>query len=195
MFAGTMNCASRTCPTIVALSVMIMACLTGCHNKPDSTSKRLKNYEESEGIPESGFEEIENAINLNHDFGVLLNPVNDAVSHEFEITNNTDSVWTLKEIVNTCSCTVSDITSETILPGKTEKILLVYKPVGDGTFDDQRKSLVIFEEEIAPRFILGVSSRVRDPMTIRPKLLSWSRVGMGQTRHDSFEVQNYSGEV
>ena len=145
-------------------------------------------------MTESGFEEIENAISLNHDFGVLLQPVNDAMSHEFEITNNTDSVWTLKEIVNTCSCTVSDITSETILPGTTEKILLVYKPVGDGVFDDYRKSLVIFEEDNAPKFILGVGAKVRESMTLRPKSLSWTRVGMGQTRHDSFEVQNDSGK-
>ena len=170
---------------------MIAVFASGCSKKPDSMSARLKNYEAPE---ESGFEEISDAITLNHDFGVMLQPIIDAVSHEFEITNNTDSVWTLKEIVNTCSCTVSDITSETIQPGKTEKILLVYKPVGDGVFDDYRKSLVVFEEEDAPKFILGVGAKVRETMTLRPKSLSWTRIGMGQTRHDSFEVQNYSGK-
>ena len=173
---------------------MIAICVIGCREKPESISKSLKNYETSGENSELGFDEIENAITLNHDFGVILQPVNDAVKHEFEITNDTNIVWTLEEIVNTCSCTVAGITSETIQPGNTEKILLVYKPAGDGTFDDDRKSLVIFKEDEAPRFILGVEARVRNPMTVRPKSLAWTRVGTNQTKKDNFEVQNYSKE-
>jgi hypothetical protein len=68
----------------------------------------------------------------------------------------------------------------------------VYKPVGEGSFDDTRKSLVVFEETEAPKFILYVKSRVREPMTIRPKTLSWTKVGENQVKRDTFEVQNYS---
>ena len=168
--------------------------MIGCREKSGAISNSQKNYEASGENSEFGFDEIENAITLNHDFGVILQPVNDAVKHEFEITNNSNVVWTLKEIVNTCSCTVAGTTSETILPGSTEKILLVYKPTGDGAFDDHRRSLVMFKEDEAPRFILGVGARVRNPMTVRPKSLVWIRVETNQMKKDNFEVQNYSKE-
>ena len=73
-------------------------------------------------------------------------------------------------------------------------MLLAYKPVGEGAFDDRRKSLIVFAEEKAPKFILFVGSRVREPMTVRPKSLAWTRVGAGQTKKDNFEIQNFSGE-
>jgi hypothetical protein len=75
---------------------------------------------------------------------------------------------------------------------KTEKILVVYKPIGDGSFDDHRKSLVQFEEEIAPKFVLFVKSRVRETIIFKPKSLSWVRVGENQIGKDNFEIQNFS---
>jgi len=183
----------RFFPTIIVLLTLAI-CAVGCSQKPDTASERMREYFSLDEGAESLFDKITNTITLNHDFGVLLQPVEDAVEHEFEITNNTDVAWTLQRIVNTCSCTVSDMTSTTIQPGSTEKILLVYKPIGDGAFDDFRRSLVIFEEEEAPTFILGVGARVRDPMTVRPRSLAWTRVGTNQTRRDNFEIQNYSHE-
>lgn len=170
----------------------MMIGMVGCNEQSNSIPNRLKNYETSEGMPESGFDEASNAVTLSHDFGVLVQPISDTVTHEFEISNNTNFDWTLKQIVNTCSCTVADMTSNKIKPGTTEKVLLVYKPIGNGTFDDYRKSLVVFEEAKAPKIILTVESRVRESMTIRPKSLSWTQVGENQTKKDSFEVQNYS---
>jgi hypothetical protein len=58
------------------------------------------------------------------------------VTCEFEIKNETQTTWNLKTIVNTCSCTIADMTSPKVEAGKTEKILVVYKPVGEGSFDD-----------------------------------------------------------
>jgi len=177
-----------------ALLMLMVICVSGCNKKSDVISNRIKKYSSSEGISEQIFDETENTITLSHDFGVIVQPIDDALTHEYEITNNTDVVWTLKQIVNTCSCTVADMTSNKIQPGKTEKVLLAYKPVGEGAFEDSRKSLIIFEEEKAPKFILVVGARVREPMTVRPKSLAWTRVGTGQTKNDNFEIQNFSDE-
>jgi hypothetical protein len=40
--------------------------------------------------------------------------------------------------------------------------------------------------------VLFVKSRVREPITFKPKSLSWVRVGENQTRKDHFEIQNFS---
>jgi hypothetical protein len=116
------------------------------------------------------------------------------VTCEFEIKNETQTTWNLKTIVNTCSCTIADMTSPKVEAGKTEKILVVYKPIGEGSFDDNRKSLIQFEEEAAPKFVLSINSRVREPMTFQPQSLSWTRVGENQTKKDHFEIQNFSDQ-
>ncbi len=179
---------------IAALSMLTVCCVIGCDENKNKVSARVKGYSSSEGASEPIFDETENTVTLNHDFGVLVQPIEETSTHEFEITNNSGFEWTLKQIVNTCSCTIADMTSNKIQPGKTEKVLVAYKPVGAGSFDDNRKSLVNFEEAQAPRFILAVGSRVREPLTVRPKSLAWTRVGENQTKKDSFEIQNFSGE-
>ena len=133
-------------------------------------------------------------VTILHDCGVILQPVSEAVPCEFEITNNTNFDWNLKQIVNMCSCTVTDMSTTRIKVGATEKVLVAYKPGGEGSFDDHRRSLVVFEEKDAPVFTLVVTSRVREPMTVKPGTLAWTRVGENQVRKDCFEVQNYSSE-
>jgi hypothetical protein len=172
--------------------VLIAFCLSGCNKNEKRVSARVEKYTSSQGVSESSFDETENTVTLTHDFGVLVQPIKNAVTCEFEIKNDTQTTWNLKTIVNTCSCTIADMTSPKVEAGKTEKILIVYKPVGDGSFDDHRKSLVQFEEEIAPKFVLFVKSRVRESITFKPKSLSWVRVGENQTRKDHFEIQNFS---
>ncbi|MDR2441660.1 MAG: DUF1573 domain-containing protein [Planctomycetaceae bacterium] len=170
----------------------IVFCLSGCNKNDKQVSTRVKKYTSPQGDSESNFDDAEDTVTLTHDFGVLVQPIKDAVTCEFEIKNDTKTTWNLKTIVNTCSCTIADMTSSKVEAGKTEKILVVYKPVGDGSFDDHRKSLVQFEEEAAPKFVLFVKSRVREAITFKPKSLSWVRVGENQIRKDNFEIQNFS---
>jgi hypothetical protein len=167
-------------------------CLSGCNKNDKQVSARVKKYVSEQGASEQIFDEDTNTVTLTHDFGVLVQPIEKEETCEFEIKNETQTAWNLKAIVNTCSCTIADMTSSKVEAGKSEKILVVYKPIGEGSFDDNRKSLVQFEEETAPKFVLYVNSRVRDPITLKPKSLSWTRVGENQTKNDSFEIQNFS---
>lgn len=166
--------------------------LCGCDFENNRVPNKLKKYSASGGNSEHILNDAGDTITLTHECGVLLQPITEPVMCEFEIVNNSSESWKLSQIVNTCSCTVADITSPTIVPGQTEKVTVLYKPTGEGSFDDQRKSLVVFEEKEAPRFVLYVSSRVREQMTLRPKSLAWTRVGENQKKMDNFEVQNYS---
>ncbi|GHT45335.1 hypothetical protein FACS189454_04640 [Planctomycetales bacterium] len=179
-------------PLVVILLVVV--CVLGCNRDSDKISHKVKTYSSSQGASEQVFGETNNTKTLTHDFGVIVQPIEKEVTCEFEIKNETDNVWNLKQIVNTCSCTIADMTSPKVEAGKTEKILVVYKPVGEGSFDDTRKSLITFEEKETPLFVLYVKSRVREPMTLKPKSLSWAKVGENQAKRDSFEIQNYSGE-
>ena len=106
----------------IAVLLTAAVCVTGCDKKSGVVSKRIKNYVSSEGASEPIFNETENTVTLNHDFGVLIQPVNDEVTCEFEITNNTEVEWNLKQIVNTCSCSIADMTSTKVRPGKSKSL-------------------------------------------------------------------------
>jgi len=169
--------------------LLVFGFMLGCQLK----ESRIAHISSSDTMQvDSALEQAKNVQTLTHDFGVLVAPITGAVQCKFEIHNDSNTVWNLKQIVNTCSCTVADITSPTIEPGKTEKNLITYQPIGEGSFDDTRQSLVRFNEESAPLFLLIVSSKVREPMTIEPKILSWMQVGEDQTRQGHFEIQNFS---
>ncbi|GHT18322.1 hypothetical protein FACS1894189_6090 [Planctomycetales bacterium] len=174
------------------LVLFLVLCLSfGCGQNSEDVTPIANFYTEQSAAVDST-QSQENTRTLIHDFGVLVQPVTEAVECEFEIKNDSDTAWNLKQIVNTCSCTVADMTSPKIEPKTSEKILVKYKPIGDGSFDDTRKSLAIFQEESAPRFVLCVQSRVREPLTVKPQNISWTQVGENQTRQDHFEIQNYS---
>jgi hypothetical protein len=174
--------------------VLILFYIIGCKKDAKQVSEKVKKYSTSQGVSEQIFEENENTVTLTHDFGVLVQPIEKEVTCEFEIKNETQTTWNLKSVVDTCSCVITEMTSPKVEEGKTAKLLVVYKPVGDGSFDDNRKSMVQFKEKSAPKFILHVQSRVREPITIKPKSLSWNKVGENQTRKDNFEIHNFSGK-
>ncbi|MDR2171774.1 MAG: DUF1573 domain-containing protein [Planctomycetaceae bacterium] len=172
--------------------ILIVPYLFGCNKSDKLVSEQIKKYSSEKGASEKIFNDDENTVTLTHDFGVLVQPIKDAITCEFEIKNETQTTWNLKTITNTCSCTVADITSPKVEAGKTEKILVAYKPIGEGSFDDNRRSLVQFEEKVAPKFKLYIKSRVREPITFQPKSLSWLRVGENQIKKDHFEIINFS---
>ena len=174
------------------VSALISCCLFGCDRSDGTISARVKHYVSAD--TETSLVESENTITLIHDFGVIVQPITKEVACEFEIKNDSEVTWNLKEIVNTCSCTIADMTSPKVEPGKTEKILVVYNPVGEGSFDDSRKSLVIFEGETAPRYILTVHSRVRDQISVYPKSIDLTNVGKNIERLEQIDIQNFSNQ-
>lgn len=175
-------------------ATVCVAFTLGCDQSKTKDSSRVSAFSSSENAAGEIFNETDNTLTLTHDFGVLVHPVENEVTHEFEIKNFSSEAWNVKKILNTCSCSVADITSPTIAPGATEKVMIAYKPIGEGCFDDSRKSLVLFNEESAPKVLILISSQVREPMTVLPQSLAWTRVGENQTKKGSFEVQNFSSK-
>lgn len=175
----------------LSLAFTVLATLFGCRKADEKkTEEERNNIITVQDL--TRIEEKESKI-LSHDFGVIHYPVEDQKC-EFEITNSSTSTWHLERIINSCSCAVADISTPKIKPGETAKVLVAYTPRGEGSYDDQRKSLIVFQEKNAPTFTLLVSSQVREDMTVRPVSLSWNQMGKGQTRKDYFEIQNFSKE-
>lgn len=175
--------------SFLLFGIASVAISLGCNRKlPD-----LSAHSSARGASDKVFEENGNSRVLRHDFGVVVSPLEEPLTHEFEIRNDTDLPWTLKEIVNTCSCSVAGMTTDKIEPGETGKALVAYSPIGSGVYKDQRKTLVVFEEEKAPRVLLYVSAQVKQPMTIQPETLAFM-IGENLKRKRYVEIQNWSDE-
>jgi hypothetical protein len=84
--------------------------MMGCERNDKKISPRVRSYSSSEGASEQIFDETENTVTLTHDFGAIVQPIQKESTCEFEIKNETKKTWNLKQIVNTCSCTIADMT-------------------------------------------------------------------------------------
>jgi len=122
-----------------------------------------------------------------HDFG-MLHP-KDEVSHRFEITNSADVPWTVKEIQTNCSCTVPTISAETIQPGKTEWVNVVYH-AGSANADDKRTVYVAFTEP-GPVVPLTVKAKIREPITVTQREIVLEAPYQQKGREYFVEVRNY----
>lgn len=150
---------------------------------------------DSEADVEAHQSEEPNTVRImKHDFGFRLSPVTTPLRHDFELLNDSQNAWTVKKIVNTCACSVVGMTKTVIAPGEKGCVSLGYKPIGDGSFDDERKSLVLFNEDTAPKFALYAKAQVRTPLSVHPSHVVFSRVGKGQKRLAPIEVMNFSDE-
>lgn len=126
---------------------------------------------------------------LEKDFGVLR--PHEEVTGTFELTNSTNSVWTLKQIQNSCSCTTASISKKRLQPGDTSKITVAYK-AGGSTQDAVKLLRVDFMEADSPVALLTIKAKIRKPLSVSVSDLQIRTSGEAQTGAGSFEVFNYT---
>lgn len=126
---------------------------------------------------------------VEHDFGILRPGTE--VSHEFPIHNTGTRAVTVHEVQTTCSCTVAEVSSTRISPGKSESITVSYKS-GELPSDDRRQVIVLFEEPWAHPTALAISAKVRNPLTPSKDRIAFGRIGHGDSASSVLEIQNFS---
>lgn len=128
-------------------------------------------------------------IVLEKDFG-LLRP-NEEVTGTFELKNTADTVWTLKQIQNSCSCTTASISKKRLQPGETSEIAVVYH-AGGSTQDAVKHLRVDFTEADAPVALLTIKAKIRKPLSASVADLQVRTSGDQQAGKGAFEVFNYT---
>jgi len=114
-------------------------------------------------------------IILKHDFGIVS--PDSELEHVFTVVNPSRSNWTIKEARTVCSCTTSQVSSNTLKPGKSISVPVKYKP-GTVSVDDVKTVTLVFNEAGAPLVRLLVACQVRAPLT-----LSQTPVRLNLARH------------
>lgn len=111
--------------------------------------------------------------------------------HSFQIRNDSSEEWSFASIHSSCSCAVAKPSTQSILPGKDEEIVIAYKPSGKNR-DVVSRISVVFRETNAPDVLLEIKGQIRHPFTVEPAELNFGYVGRDQSVKQAFEVHNYS---
>jgi hypothetical protein len=127
-------------------------------------------------------------IVLRHDFGILRTM--ERVNQQFAIHNDSSLPWTIDHVQSTCGCSLPSASAQTILPGVTEKLSMVYS-TGPHAGDRNSVSRLVFREEDAPAVLIEITSRVRDRLTLLPKRFMFADVDAASTCDRTLEIQNF----
>ena len=126
---------------------------------------------------------------LEHDFGLLNPGVN--VSYRFPIHNSDKRAVTVRRVLTSCTCTVTELSSKHIAAGGCAFATLMYK-AGERPDDDRRQLVLTFEEPWARPIALTVTARIRRPLTLSLDQISFGRIAQGYSSTNVLQVENFS---
>jgi hypothetical protein len=175
---------------VVAVAAVAAGSVYGPWTTRDQTTPELQSKEPGFGSGGTGESQTSpRTITLKHDFGVVR--PSQSVSHEFRVTNPSDSAWTFAQFRITCGCTVADISSEVIPPGGSATVTFSYRPPSE-VGDDRRSIDVVFQEPSAPLVRLTVEAKAREPVSLFPVRAQLPRAMHGRPHETRVFVGNYT---
>jgi Protein of unknown function (DUF1573) len=130
------------------------------------------------------------AIVDSHNFGVVR-PGTENV-HSFRISNITTHAWKISEVVNTCACIVSEVSSKTIKPGGSVELTVKYR-APEKEVADRRRVYVAMDDPKSPIIALEIRALVREEVHVFPKRLALTEVRIGESRIENISIANYGG--
>lgn len=97
-------------------------------------------------------------VKTTHDFGIIWDGA--SVEYSFEFTNKGDAPLILNNVQPSCGCTAPSWPREPIMPGKKEKIVVVYSPGAyRGNFS---KTITITSNASNNNLVLTIKGNVKD---------------------------------
>ncbi|MDK2970959.1 MAG: hypothetical protein PWP23_714 [Candidatus Sumerlaeota bacterium] len=101
------------------------------------------------------------------DAGIV--PPNSILTHEFKITNKSKETVGIQVGSVSCGCTQATLTANTIAPGATEKLEMVFDVSGKYGFQ-QIDAAVVVQEASAP-LVFALAATISNPATLYPPKL------------------------
>lgn len=127
---------------------------------------------------------------LEHDFGSVKPRAK--LEKNFEIVNDTEVTWNLKEVHKSCSCILADVSPASIPPGKSGQVRTELT-AGERATDVKRSILLVFQEKQAPQFELVMQVKTRNGLEVSPSSHS-ERLLIGNTKQKFSFRAKYTGD-
>jgi len=125
----------------------------------------VKSVSKVEVVPDTKAEILNDGRLLVHDFGIIR-PRSEQ-SHVFTLSNSTDTDWKISKIVENCSCTVAQTSTDVVPAGDSLAVELAYR-AGSEFSNDKRDTIVHFEQEDVSPITLRVESKIRPQIVVQP---------------------------
>lgn len=123
------------------------------------------------------------------DFGTVAQ--GKRVDHVFSLKNKGDAVLTIGQVSTSCGCTVADVSTRTVAPGKSAEIRVSFNSANfSGSVS---KSITIqTNDPKAPTYSLIMKGKVFEEISVNPKQLNLGEIRIGTRKDTSLTVENSS---
>jgi hypothetical protein len=125
------------------------------------------------------------------DFG-LISPGTE-LRHRYTIRNDSASIWTIKHVTPSCSCTVGQVTARAVKPGQTTSLEVAYR-AGKQDGPVYEAVMVEFAEPAAPYFNLVMRGEIRGLLSPSPSRVDFGRVSASARSSRSIQLRNFSDQ-
>ena len=171
-------------------ALLLVGLLWGCNGQPPA-AVLLATQNEVQPVPSNkplnGFEP-DQSLRLSKDLGVVRTGTKQEV--EFEISNPSDTDWTLHDMTKICRCVVAEPLPQIIKSKSSAKLKLTIE-AGETSGNFDRQVRLNFTNCPGP-VVLEVKTRVRAPLYVSSRELRFPRSAPGQTIRATARVENWS---
>ncbi len=121
------------------------------------------------------------------DFGTVAEGKH--VEHIFILKNNGDAPLTIGQVSTSCGCTVADISSRTVAPGKSAEIRVSFNSTNFSGIVS-KNVLVQTNDPKMPVYTLTVKGTVFEEIEVTPKQLNLGEIKIGTRKDALIKVAN-----
>ncbi len=172
------------------VAVLWFSLLWGCYGQPPA-AVFLADSNEDQPVPSvQPVNESQNSqpLRLSKDLGVVRTSTKHEV--EFEIPNQSDSDWTLRDVTKTCRCVVAEPLPQIIKAKSSAKLKLTIE-AGETSGDFDRQVRLNFTNRSGP-VVLEVKTRMRTPLYVSCRELRFPASPPGGAVQATARVENWS---
>lgn len=177
------------------IAVFWIGFLWGCNGQPPAVGVLAEFHEGRQSTSHEisvDEQQLSQPLRISKDLGVVRTGSKHEV--EFEITNPSESDWTLRDITKTCRCVVADPLPQIIRKQSSAKLKLTIE-AGQAAGDFDRQVRMNFTNPTGPvvmPVVLEVKTRMRTPLYVSCRELRFPPSPPGVTTQATARVENWS---
>ena len=177
------------------IAVFWIGFLWGCNGQPPAVGVLAEFHEGRQSTSHEisvDEQQLSQPLRISKDLGVVRTGSKHEV--EFEITNPSESDWTLRDITKTCRCVVADPLPQIIRKQSSAKLKLTIE-AGQASGDFDRQVRMNFIHGTGPHVlpvVLEVKTRMRTPLYVSCRELRFPPSPPGAVVQSTARIENWS---
>lgn len=121
------------------------------------------------------------------DFGAI--PQGKKISHTFTLTNKGDAPLTITRTRSSCGCTVANVSSKTIAPGKSTELKITFDSANFG--GKVTKTITVESNDpAAPATTLTIKGTINEELVVTPRQVNLGQTKAGTSKELSVTLEN-----